>query len=341
MQDFNPSKVEQFFTDYRTHTLNFKVGSKHISEASEILDFSKNCKLLHYRSSAPLNSRIFVIVPSIFNSVEILFLNKQAHFVKRLRTLGSVYIIKWLEIENTKFNLNDYTLEAVKVIKYIHKKVSENISLIGHCIGGNIAIAASLLAAAADIAEEDLVNDLTLLTTPWDFSHFKHLGSFHEIFNLDKKLETLSFVPAIYTKILFFMLAPDYFNLKIDKYFDLANAKDKQLFMEVEHWLISGISIPKATYFQIVRDIMIENKPAKQQWIIDNVKVMCENLKLPVFIMIAKNDQLVPKSSILPLYNGIKNVNLMEVSGGHISYLVGPGLSKFFKQYSNWLNGEI
>jgi len=336
MQDFNFTKIEQFFADYRTYTSNFEIGLKHISEASEILDFSKNCEILHYKSLAPLNSRIFVIVPSIFNSIEILFLNKQAHFIERLQVLGSVYIIKWREIEDLEFNLDDYVLKAVEVIKHIHQRTSKNISLIGHCIGGNIAIAASLL-----VVKENLVENLTLLTVPWNFSHFKHLGSFHKIFNLDEKLETLNVVPAIYTKILFFMLAPDYFNLKIDKYFDLTNAKDKQLFMEVEHWLMSGISIPKATYFQIIRDIMIENKPAKNQWIIDNVKVTCESLKLPVFIMIAKNDQLVPKSSILPLYNGIKNVNLMEVSGGHISYLVGPVLSEFFKQYNNWLKGEI
>lgn len=335
MQNFNLIKIEQFFTDYRAHTLNFKVGSKHIHEASEILDFSKNCEILQFESSNFLNSRITLIVPSIFNSAEILFLNKQAHFVERMREFGRVYIIKWLEIKDSEFGLDDYVLEAVKVISDLHHKTCKKISLIGHCIGGNIAIAASLL------AQVNLIEDLTLLTVPWDFSHFKHLSIFHEIFNLDEKLQTLNLVPAIYTKILFFMLAPDYYNLKIDKYFDLENAKDKQLFMEVEHWLMSGLSIPKATYFQIVRDIMSENKPAKKQWVIDNIKILYENLKFPVFIMIAKNDQLVPKSSILPLYDGIKNVNLMEANGGHISYLVGPALSEFFKQYSNWLKGDI
>lgn len=333
MRDINFENIEKYFNDYKIYNSVNVVADKHLLEANEIINFSRSCEILHYKSQNLLTTEIFLVVPSIFNSVEILFLNKSKHFIDNLRNIGEVYLIKWQNLENPEFNLNDYAKEVAEITKYLNSKLKRNISLIGHCIGGTLALAALTLA-------ENFVKNLTLLTTPWDFSHFKTTGIFHQNFNLDKKIDELALVPAIYIKILFFLLSPDYFNLKIDKYFKIECEQDKHLFMEIERWLMSGISLPKAIYFQVIHDLMIDNKLAKGQWLIDNSKITIENLVRPTFILIAKNDQLVPKSSILPLCNDIKNVNLIEVNGGHISYLVGPQLGDFFKKYSSWLKGE-
>ena len=334
MDDFNFEKFDHFLEDYRLHSSCSTNGTKHISEASDITNLSSATQLLYYKSQDSLSCVTYLVVSSIFNSVEILFLNSQTHFVDRLRALGDVYVIKWLEVEDSNFDLSDYTREVTGVLKHLTSHKSQGVNLIGHCIGGTIAYAATVLAPQS-------VESLCLLTTPWDFSHFKQVGNFHKSFDLDKKIKDLKTIPAIYMQILFFLLSPEYFSLKTRKYYDLTHEADKQLFMQVENWLMSGTSIPASTYFQVTGKLMIENILAKGQWIINSTKIDIEGFCKPLFMMIAKNDQLAPRNSILPLYQGIKDVNLIELDGGHISYLIGSQLDKFFKQYNNWLKGGI
>lgn len=335
MYNTNFAKIEGFFEDYRQNASARVIGSKHLDYADEIIKFSKNHEIMYYKSAiSSINSHAFVIVPSIFNSVEILFLNSNFHFIDRLREYGDVYLINWLEIDDSKFNLNSYAIEAAEIITYVSDRTFKSINLIGHCIGGNIAIAASMLT-------QDLINNLTLLTTPWDFSHFKLIGNFHKKFNLDTNVEDLPLIPKIYIKILFFLLFPDYFNLKIEKYFNFTEDYRKELFIEVEHWLMSGVSLPKQAYSQIINELMIENYLLKKKWLINGKVIDIEKFQKPIFLAIAKSDQLVPRSSVLSLCTNMKNIKLIEMEGGHISYLIGSQLNEFFKQFKHWLDGEI
>ncbi|WP_342270695.1 alpha/beta fold hydrolase [Rickettsia endosymbiont of Orchestes rusci] len=268
-------------------------------------------------------NKTFLIVPSIFNSPEIFFLSRDKNFIDNLRECGEVFLIDWSEVKNPEYLLDDYVRQVIEIIDKLKKRGITSINLIGHCLGGNLAIAANVIAPGS-------IQTLTLLTTPWDFSHFFYIRQFHRYFDLDYYVDNLPVIPKIHLQILFFLLFPNYFNVKLDKFFSLTSLKEQDLAFRIENWLMSGNSLPKATYYQIMQNILDDNMFANLRWKINNTVIDPGLINQPVYIVTANNDQIVPKSSILSLHRLLKDSTLLEVEGGHISYLVNNKLVKLF-----------
>nr|WP_241773676.1 alpha/beta fold hydrolase [Rickettsia asembonensis] len=241
-----------------------------------------------------------------------------------MRSYGAVYLIDWLEIEEPKYLLDDYVHKIIEVIDSLKIK---DINLIGHCIGGNLAIAAKILMPK-------FIKTLTLLTCPWDFSHFFYIRMLNRYLKLDSGIENLPIIPKIHIQILFFLLFPDYFNAKLKKFFSITSYKEQELAFRIEHWLMSGNNISKGVYNQIMQNILDENMFINLKWKIDNFIIDPSLIDYPVYIVAAEDDQIVPKSSILSLQKLLKNSKLIEVKGGHISYLINDKLTDLFKEYT-------
>ncbi|WP_037231163.1 alpha/beta fold hydrolase [Rickettsia monacensis] len=241
-----------------------------------------------------------------------------------MRSYGEVYLIDWLEIEEPKYLLDDYVYKIIEVIDSLKIK---DINLIGHCIGGNLAIATNVLMPK-------FIKTLTLLTCPWDFSHFFYIRMLHRYLKLDSGIENLPIIPKVHIQILFFLLFPDYFNAKLKKFFSITSDKEQELAFRIENWLMSGNNISKGVYNQIIQNILDENMFINLKWKIDNFIIDPSLIHCPVYIVAAEDDQIVPKSSILPLQKLLKNSKLINVTGGHISYLINDKLDKLFKEYT-------
>jgi polyhydroxyalkanoate synthase len=322
-------QYEQYVGQYNDFINQNKIGNQFILQATSIEYSSKNFRILKYQADQTVTNRVILIVPSIFNSPEILFLGKTGGLVSKLQHLGTVYLIHWQSITDANYSLDDYVLELAYALDVLNNNTKQLINLIGHCIGGNLSI-------AAQIIKPELVKTLTLLTTPWDFTHFNANYQIQQYLNLDKNIQLLPVIPKIYTKILFFFLAPEYFNTKIVRYFDLDLEEDRQLFFKIEHWLMSGHDLPAATYFQITRELVTANIPAHNSWQINNNIIDPSTINIPVSLIIARTDKIAPMSSILTLLQNIKHSTIMEVEGGHISYLLKNAHGKFFQMYKSW-----
>lgn len=327
-------KYQIYLDDYQEFSSQNNLGNKFLAKADLTINFSRNCRILQYNktrfSSTELPAKVFLVVSSIFNSPEILFINKEQGFIDNLRQLGEVYLINWLEISDAAFALDDYVKEIVSVLKFLESTKKAKINLIGHCIGGNLALAAGI------IAPHPLAS-LTLLTTPWDFSHLTIISKLHQQLNLDSQIKNLPVIPKIYLQILFFLLAPEYLSTKLDKYFKLTTIKDKQLFFQVEHWLMSGNALPSATYFQIIEDMLTKNVQEKGQWLINGKIIDPKLFNKPVCHLLAVNDKIVPENSILPLHKKLKNSIMIKLRVSHINYLISNKIQLFFEQYAKWL----
>ncbi|KJV79461.1 MULTISPECIES: alpha/beta fold hydrolase [spotted fever group] len=199
--------------------------------------------------------------------------------------------------------------------------------LIGYCIGGNLAIATNVLMPK-------FIKTLTLLTCSWDFSHFFYIRMLHRYLKLDSGIANLPIISKIHIQILFFLLFLDYFNAKLKKFFSITSDKEQELAFRIENWLMSGNSISKEVYNQIIQNISDENMFIHLKWTIDNFIIDLSLIHCPVYIVAAEDDQIVPKSSILPLQKLLKNSKLIDVAGGHISYLINDKLDKLFKEYN-------
>ncbi|MFY9589232.1 alpha/beta fold hydrolase [Rickettsia endosymbiont of Halotydeus destructor] len=325
----NSDKFQEYFDRYNNYAKSYNLGSKYLELGKQVIQ-TRYYRLLYY-SSMPFQQRqesrkdnkVFLIIPSIFNSPEILFLSRDKSFIDNLRECGEVFLIDWVEVKNPKYLLDDYARQVIKVINKLKKKNITSINLIGHCIGGNLAIAANVLAPNS-------ISTLTLLTTPWDFSHFFYIRQAHRYFNLDYYIDNLPIIPKIHIQILFFLLFPNHFNVKLDKFFSLTSAKEQDLAFRIENWLMSGNDLPKATYYQLMQNILNDNMFANLRWKINKTIIDPKLIDNPVYIIVANNDQIVPKSSILSLHLLLKNSTLLEVEGGHISYLINSKLVNLF-----------
>lgn len=337
------SKSQQYFDEYQSYMNQNQLGNRHLTQADEQFNFSKNSQILFYKYDSLIkedkinegnSKRTFLIIPSFFNSPEIFFLSKEKSFINFLSKLGEIYIIKWLEIEDGKFDFNDYVKEILNILQFIKnvKHVTKP-EVIGHCIGGTIALIATSLFPS-------IIRTLTLLTSPWDFSHLSNIVEIYINICVNENIKKLPIIPKIYIKILFFLLFPEYFKVKMDNYFNLAKDEDKKLFYEMENWLYSGTSIPNSTFFQLLEDIVIKNKLNANEWKINNKTINLNKLNISICLVGAKKDRLVPLSSVLSLQSTLKNSKIIEVDGGHINYLISSKLENFFIEYQAWLERE-
>ncbi|XVN41780.1 MAG: alpha/beta hydrolase [Rickettsia endosymbiont of Argas persicus] len=343
----NNDKYQEYFDLYNNYAKAHNLGNKYL-EFGEVVVETKYYRVLYYSNVIPrldrgilkrnlwhktpwsshgvtnTHDKTFLIIPSIFNSPEIFFLSRDRSFMDNLRGQGEVYLIDWFEVQDSNYLLDNYVHKVIEVINSLN--VSD-INLIGHCIGGNLAI-------AANVIKLESIKTLTLLTCPWDFSHFSYIRMMHKYLKLDDYVEDLPLIPKIHIQTLFFLLFPNYFKTKLNKFFSL-NEKDQELAFRIENWLMSGHSIPNGTYHQIMQNILDENMFAKFGWKINDVIIDPSLIDCPVNIITAEDDKIVPKSSILPLQKLLKNSNIIEASGGHISYLINNKLIDLFKEYKH------
>ena len=303
-------------------SLDLKTIGKKSSYRSDI------CNLWLFESDIQ-SKRCFIIVPSLFNSPEILFFNKNDNFIEYLKQFGDVYLVEWVSVVKS-VQLSDYAKSIAGVLDFIRDNTSNNINLIGHCIGGNIAIFSTFLSRK--------IHSLTLLTTPWDYSHFAAPLFLAEHLQLKKAISGLKVVPKIYIQILFFMLFPEHYQKKLSKYFALSTIEAKEKYLRIEKWLQSGIDISNSLYEEILEILVVRNSLVNDKFCVDDMKISLENIKIPSFIVSAVQDKIAPPSSIKPLKDGLKNSTMMSVKGGHISYLIDNN-KQFKLKYAKWMNG--
>ncbi|XVN42393.1 MAG: hypothetical protein RCG15_07195 [Candidatus Rickettsia vulgarisii] len=324
---YQQDKYQKYFDEYNDYSTKHSLGNNYLLLGKEI--FSTSCyKIFHYKENFNIsNKRVFLIAPSIFNSPEILFLSKSQSFIDNLRQYGEVFLIDWLELSLSDYKLEDYANKVVEIILELEKRNIIQLDLIGHCIGGNLAIAASVILP-------DTIKTLTLLSTPWDFSHFSISRNIYQYFCLDKQVQDLPMIPKLHIQILFFLLFPEHFSQKIDIFFTKTSPEEKDLYFRIENWLLSGFALSKATYQQIMDDVINNNLFAKNLWKVDNITIDPSLITKPTYQIMAGGDRIVPESSILPLHRLLKKSTLFKVAGGHISYLINNNISSLFEKYN-------
>ena len=89
-----------------------------------------------------------------------------------------------------------------------------------------------------------------------------------------------------------------------------------------------------------MEDIVEKNILATMQWKVNNKIINPSMFQKPVYQVIARDDKIVPLSSILSLHKMMEQSTIFEVDGGHISYLIGSKINNFFKSYKSWLGGS-
>jgi len=297
-----------------------KIGS------TEILDYGDG-----HQSDVADDSPIVIAVPSLVNPAYILDLKEDHSFMHTLAEMGiHPYLLDWCapEDEELGFNLEDYILKRlIPMIYEVHRHHNKKIHLMGYCMGGNLSL------AAAQILEDDnIIESLTLIATPWDFHAQQptHLSALTDYFlkmdqNDQKTASSISDMMELnIMQLFFFSLDPTLSDRKFRKFSHFDPASDKaENFVAIEDWAGDGCPLSP----EVSKDCLInwyqKNQPHKKCWRVAGHVISPRSLNIPGHIITPTADRIVPAASAKALRDLLPNFAHTTANGGHVSMIAG------------------
>lgn len=323
--------VPQTFSDYTKAYQEFvrDIEGKRVREQQ--IRFNIASSIIFFESQSS-NKDIFIVVPSIFNSADILTIGKPNDLVTTLSLKGTVCLIKWHTVYNNNFNITSYAETVVQIIEYLSSIASKSnrIHIVGHCLGGILSIAAA-------VVHQKLIHSMILLTCPWDLSYLQNKKNIISLLQIDDALSFCTHVPATYIRILFFLLDPKSFQQKLEIFKISQDIEARKRFFEIELWQFSGKAITKSSYRELMDEFIEKNILLNKMWKVNDITIDPSKFSKPTLLIVGNNDHIVPKTSIISLGNSFINVELKEYNTGHIGYLVGSYQTKFIEDITSWI----
>ncbi|WP_233432974.1 alpha/beta fold hydrolase [Thalassospira povalilytica] len=285
-----------------------------------------------------------LLVPSLVNRGYILDLNEKRSFARYLAKCGyRPLLVEWgyPGIDEANFGLDDYiAARLVTILQDVADMNGGPVPVVGYCMGGVLALAATLLDPAQ-------VSKLVLLATPWDFmaagpTQSRIAAAFAP--SLPHMLAIHDTLPVDVLQSLFASLDPFMIGEKFRRFgqmaTDSARAHD---FVALEDWLNDGVPLTRRVSVDCLIGWYVENKPAKGEWQIDGIDINPADLSCPVLAVIPENDRIVPPESAKALFDAFPEDLRTELhpSSGHIGMMVGSRAEKStWDPVAKWLAGD-
>lgn len=267
-----------------------------------------------------------VIFPSLINRPYILDLGRGRSLIQYLVKSGfEVALFDWGSPtrREQELGLNSLLQErlprALKILDAFSAtsdQVRQPRTLLGHCLGGNLAL---LFAEQAPKAFDKLV----LLTTPIDTEKSDALlTTWFQTPNWDPHLfaKSVDFIPWSALQASFQLQRPTLTPRRWIQFLSRLSEKEfRESWLQMEIWSNDSVSFPR----QIFQDLLI---PIYRE----NSMMRTSTLKLPIFSLAAMDDHIVPIESA----RGIKNSHpacehrFFEAKGGHIGAVLSSRTRK-------------
>jgi len=241
---------------------------------------------------------IVLLVPSLVNRGYILDLNEKRSFARYRAKCGyRPLLVEWGDpgSEEANFGLDDYIAgRLVTVLQEVADMKGGPVPVVGYCMGGVLALAATRLHPAK-------VSKLVLLATPGDFlvagpTQARIAAAFAP--SLPHMLAIHDTLPVDVLQSLFASLDPFMIGEKFRRFEKMATDSAKAHdFVALEDWLNDGVPLPRRVAVDCLIGWYVENRPAKGQWQIDGIDINPADLSCPVLAVIPENDRIVPPES--------------------------------------------
>jgi polyhydroxyalkanoate synthase len=280
-----------------------------------------------------------LVVPSLVNRAYILDLTARRSLMRDLAGRGlAPFLVDWDAPGEAErgFDLTDYIAgRLTAALDRVMAETGRPAALVGYCMGGDLALAATLL-------NPGKVAALALLATPWDFhagreAHGMLMRAMAE--PLGRMIESAGVVPVDMLNAMFASLDT---NLAARKFAAFARLKRRSAgardFVALEDWANDGVPLAGLVARECLFGWYGANDPARGAWTVSGRAVDPGLVRVPTLALVPERDRIVPPESALPLVRAIPGARLMTVRGGHVGMLLSArAKTDVYAPLAKWL----
>lgn len=281
-----------------------------------------------YRYPAATTARPVLLIYAWINRSDVLDLAPSQSLIAALQAQGlAVWLLDWADAGATGCTLDDYVFgllaTAVAAVRAHHD--GEPISLLGICQGGTLALSYAAL-------RPDTIASLSLAVTPVDFQcPADRLSALAQTTPVASVAALTCHSPAA-LNLAFLNLKP--FSLRLGKYLSLLwQAPEREAliaFLRMEHWLMNGPLLSGPGLAAYLERYYQHNGLCQQRDALTprlqlaGEPVQLDALTVPVQLLIAEQDHIVPPAASLALRERLTGeLQIDSFATGHIGLLVG------------------
>ncbi len=300
-------------------------------------------RLYHYR---PMSDEVYrvpvVLVMSLVSKPYILDLTPGVSFVEFMLKQGfDMFMIDWgvPRPEDTRLRLEDYALDFIPAcVERVQAETGEtDVSLIGYCMGGLLAMLYGGLVAGAPIA------NLACIATPVNYEGMGLFKTWSDKrwFDVDRIVDSIGNIPPELMYRSFELLRPaDRLVAYVRLWDNLWNDQYVKHYRLFNKWTSDQIPFPGECFRQATKDLMWENKLMKGTLEVGGRTVDLKQITCPVLNTMAQHDHIAPYESTRQLTELVGGDDKEDVvlKGGHVSLVAGMNaVTRLWPKVNEWL----
>jgi polyhydroxyalkanoate synthase subunit PhaC len=318
----------------------FEIGKNIAVTPGKVVFRNDILELIQY---APATDKVYEVpllfVPPWINKFYILDLNPQKSMVRWLTEQGfTVFMISWINPDEKLADktFSDYlrdgflaALEAVETATGAGK-----VHPVGYCVGGTLmATGLGYLAQRND----KRVPAATFLATQVDFEQAGDLLVYvdeDQVAWIEERMREKGYLPGRRMADAFNLLRSNdlIWSFIVNNYM---LGKDPVAF-DLLYWNSDGTRMPAGVHSCYLRDCYLNNRLAKGQMVVDNVRIDLSRVKAPIYNLATREDHIAPAASVFRLGRHFGGpVRFVLAASGHIAGVVNPPAANKYQYWSS------
>jgi len=328
----------------QTDAQRFKVGENVATAPGKVVFRNDLFELLQFSPSTEEVYEVpLLIFPPWINKYYILDLRPENSMIRWLSSQGfTVFVTSWVNPDASLSGktIEDYMTDGVyaAVEQVLEQTGAKSVNAVGYCIGGTLlSCALAHMAARGDerigaatffAAQQDFeeAGDLLLFTNDeWLKDLEGRIDAAGGVLPSGAMADTFNALRA--NDLIWSFFVNNYLMGKEPAAFDL-------LF-----WNSDQTRMPKALHMSYLADFYRDNRLAKGELVIDNVRLDLSAVTIPIYVQSSKEDHIAPFRSV---YRGAKlfggPVTFIMAGSGHIAGVINHPDAK---KYQHWTNPDL
>ncbi|TAK50313.1 MAG: class I poly(R)-hydroxyalkanoic acid synthase [Xanthobacteraceae bacterium] len=324
----------------QTDTSKLEVGRDIATTPGKVVFQNELIQLIQYEPATETVLRTpLLIVPPWINKFYILDLKSDKSFIKFCVDNGlTVFVVSWVNPDEKLAHktFEDYMKEGIlAAMDAVEQATGEmRMHTIGYCVGGTLM--ASTLAWLAG-TRRVRVSSTTFFAAQVDFTYAGDLMVFiddDQLNSLDRTMNETGYLEGSKMATAFNLLRSNdliwpyvinnYMKGQMPSAFDLL------------YWNADSTRMTSANHSYYLRNYYLENRLTKGTMVMDNVRLDLSKVKVPVYMLAAREDHIAPAKSVFLGSQFFGGPMRFVLSGsGHIAGVVNPPCANKYQYWTN------